>query len=118
MAEHDHLTSPNLGGLDKFASEPEKVYKEYLPNAAQIPSDLALARLIHRRPDVEAKAFAASAGDVVGPFEARLGNATYVVVVHVTEVRAAGHLTFEDVSDNIREILTNQKRERLVRRRS
>ena len=24
MAEHDHLTSPNLGGLDKFASEPEK----------------------------------------------------------------------------------------------
>ena len=29
MAEHDHLTSPNLGGLDKFASEPEKVDKPW-----------------------------------------------------------------------------------------
>jgi mannose-6-phosphate isomerase len=26
---HDHLTSPNLGGLDKFASEPEKVDKPW-----------------------------------------------------------------------------------------
>jgi mannose-6-phosphate isomerase len=29
VAEHDHLTSPNLGGLDKFASEPEKVDKPW-----------------------------------------------------------------------------------------
>ena len=29
MAGHDHLTSPNLGGLDKFASEPEKVDKPW-----------------------------------------------------------------------------------------
>ena len=29
MAEHDHLTSPNLGGLDKFASEPERVDKPW-----------------------------------------------------------------------------------------
>ena len=29
MGEHDHLTSPNLGGLDKFASEPERVDKPW-----------------------------------------------------------------------------------------
>ena len=29
MAGHDHLTSPNLGGLDKFASEPRKVDKPW-----------------------------------------------------------------------------------------
>ncbi len=29
MAQHDHLTSPNLGGLDRFAIEPEKVDKPW-----------------------------------------------------------------------------------------
>jgi mannose-6-phosphate isomerase len=29
VADHDHLTSPNLGGLDKFAIEPEKVEKPW-----------------------------------------------------------------------------------------
>ena len=29
MGEHDHLTSPNLGGLDKFATEPTKVEKPW-----------------------------------------------------------------------------------------
>ena len=27
MGGRDHLTSPNLGGLDRFAAEPEKVEK-------------------------------------------------------------------------------------------
>jgi mannose-6-phosphate isomerase-like protein (cupin superfamily) len=29
VAGHDHLTSPNLGGLDRFATEPEKVEKPW-----------------------------------------------------------------------------------------
>jgi mannose-6-phosphate isomerase len=29
VAGHDHLTSPNLGGLDRFAIEPEKVEKPW-----------------------------------------------------------------------------------------
>lgn len=29
MAGHDHLTSPNLGGLDKFTTEPRKVEKPW-----------------------------------------------------------------------------------------
>jgi mannose-6-phosphate isomerase len=29
VASHDHLTSPNLGGLDRFAAEPEKVEKPW-----------------------------------------------------------------------------------------
>jgi len=29
VAGHDHLTSPNLGGLDKFTIEPEKVDKPW-----------------------------------------------------------------------------------------
>ena len=29
MARHDHLTSPNLGGLDRFATEPQKVDKPW-----------------------------------------------------------------------------------------
>ena len=29
MGERDHLTSPNLGGLDRFAAEPERVEKPW-----------------------------------------------------------------------------------------
>jgi mannose-6-phosphate isomerase len=29
VARHDHLTSPNLGGLDRFAAEPEQVEKPW-----------------------------------------------------------------------------------------
>ena len=29
MGEHDHLTSPNLGGLDRFSTEPQKVDKPW-----------------------------------------------------------------------------------------
>jgi mannose-6-phosphate isomerase-like protein (cupin superfamily) len=29
VGQHDHLTSPNLGGLDRFATEPEKVDKPW-----------------------------------------------------------------------------------------
>jgi mannose-6-phosphate isomerase len=29
LADHDHLTSPNLGGLDRFATDPEKVDKPW-----------------------------------------------------------------------------------------
>jgi mannose-6-phosphate isomerase len=29
VARHNHLTSPNLGGLDRFATEPEKVDKPW-----------------------------------------------------------------------------------------
>jgi mannose-6-phosphate isomerase len=29
VGERDHLTSPNLGGLDRFAAEPEKVEKPW-----------------------------------------------------------------------------------------
>jgi len=29
VAGHDHVTSPNLGGLDRFASEPERVDKPW-----------------------------------------------------------------------------------------
>jgi mannose-6-phosphate isomerase len=29
VADHDHLTSPNLGGLDEFATEPERVEKPW-----------------------------------------------------------------------------------------
>jgi mannose-6-phosphate isomerase len=29
VAKHDHLISPNLGGLDRFAAEPEKVEKPW-----------------------------------------------------------------------------------------
>jgi mannose-6-phosphate isomerase len=29
VGEHDHLTSPNLGGLDRFSTEPEKVDKPW-----------------------------------------------------------------------------------------
>ena len=29
MPDHDHLTSPNLGGVDRFASEPQKIEKPW-----------------------------------------------------------------------------------------
>jgi peptidyl-prolyl cis-trans isomerase SurA len=55
-------------------------------------------------------------GDVIGPFEARFRNRTYVAVLYVAQVREAGEFTFEDVRDRVREILTEQKRtDRLLR---
>jgi peptidyl-prolyl cis-trans isomerase SurA len=58
----------------------------------------------------------AGQGEVVGPFEANMLRRTYVVVLYVAQVREAGEFTFEDVRDQVREILTQQKRtDRLYR---
>ena len=46
MAEHDHLTSPNLGGLDKFASEPEKVDKPWGHEVIWAVSDSYAGKLL------------------------------------------------------------------------
>lgn len=53
-------------------------------------------------------------GEVVGPFDVSTGGVDYVVVMHVTEVRAAGEFTFEDLRDRIRTMLTQQKREERI----
>jgi mannose-6-phosphate isomerase len=46
VAEHDHLTSPNLGGLDKFASEPEKVDKPWGHEVIWAVSDSYAGKLL------------------------------------------------------------------------
>jgi peptidyl-prolyl cis-trans isomerase SurA len=51
-----------------------------------------------------------SEGQVVGPFQTTLGNQPYFSVVKVTEVRDAGAYTFEEVRDQIRTNLQQQKR--------
>lgn len=49
-------------------------------------------------------------GQVVGPFQTTLRNQPYFSVVKVAEVRDAGSFTFEDVRDQIRSNLQQQKR--------
>lgn len=55
-------------------------------------------------------------GEVVPPFQVNLGG-PYIAVVKVPEIREAGEFTFEDVEDQIREGLAQQKNvERIWRR--
>lgn len=49
-------------------------------------------------------------GQVVGPFQSRLLDRPIIVVIRIDEVRPPGRLTFEDVRDEIRRQLQNQKR--------
>jgi hypothetical protein len=55
--------------------------------------------------------------DVVGPLEFSWQGQTVLVVAQVTEAREAGEFGFEELSDEIRQILSEQKfQERLVER--
>ena len=51
-----------------------------------------------------------SQGQVVGPFQTTLQGRPFFAVVKVAEVREAGEVTFEDVRDQIRSSLQQQKR--------
>jgi peptidyl-prolyl cis-trans isomerase SurA len=51
----------------------------------------------------------ASEGDVLEPFEVSIPPESLVAVVRVAEIRAAGEFTFEDVQDQIRSRLQEQK---------
>jgi peptidyl-prolyl cis-trans isomerase SurA len=52
----------------------------------------------------------ASEGDLLGPFQTRAGNQEYFAVIRVEEVRSAGEFTFEDLREEIRNGLSNQKK--------
>lgn len=52
----------------------------------------------------------ASEGDVLDPFEVAFPGESLIAVVKVAEIRAAGEFTFEDVEDQIRVRLQEQKR--------
>jgi peptidyl-prolyl cis-trans isomerase SurA len=59
----------------------------------------------------------ASQGDLLGPFQTRAGNQEYFAVVRVEEVRGAGEFTFEDLRDEIRNLLSRQKKaDRILQR--
>ncbi len=51
-----------------------------------------------------------SEGQVIGPFQTSLQGRPYFAVVKVAAVREAGELTFEDVRDQVRSSLQQQKR--------
>lgn len=56
-------------------------------------------------------------GEIIGPFRSQIGNSTYFVVLKVVEIRQAGEFTFEDVRDQIRQTLLQQKQvERVFQR--
>jgi peptidyl-prolyl cis-trans isomerase SurA len=57
----------------------------------------------------------ASEGDVLGPVDFPLSEATRVyAVVHVKDIRSAGVYTFEDVRDQIRNLLREEKLEERI----
>jgi parvulin-like peptidyl-prolyl isomerase len=59
----------------------------------------------------------ASEGDVVGPLEFSWQGQTVMVVAEVTSMREAGAYTFEELRDQVREILTQERfQDRLVER--
>jgi peptidyl-prolyl cis-trans isomerase SurA len=59
----------------------------------------------------------AGEGDVIGPFQTRFGNAEHFAVVHIVEIRQAGEFSFEDLRDQIRTALSEQKKiDRILQR--
>ena len=46
MADHDHLTSPNIGGVDRFASEPQRVEKPWGHELIFVVTDRYAGKLI------------------------------------------------------------------------
>jgi mannose-6-phosphate isomerase len=46
VADHDHLTSPNIGGVDRFASEPQKVEKPWGHELIFVVTDRYAGKLI------------------------------------------------------------------------
>jgi mannose-6-phosphate isomerase-like protein (cupin superfamily) len=46
VADHDHLTSPNLGGLEQFAAEPETVEKPWGHELVWANNDLYAGKIL------------------------------------------------------------------------
>ena len=97
--------------LSSFADQGEPTG---LPNPATLSRD-QLGQL----PQTFAEALSSAAeGDVLAPLEmqARPGESTFAVL-HVTEVREAGEMTYEDVREQIRTILQDREfQQRLLER--
>lgn len=77
------------------------------------PADFTIPRneLSTQLPPGYAQALSLSSeGQVVGPFQTTLAGQTYFSVVDVVDVREAGEFTFEDVRDQIRQQIQQQKR--------
>jgi mannose-6-phosphate isomerase-like protein (cupin superfamily) len=47
VPDHDHLTSPNLEGIDRFASEPKKVDKPWGYELIWALTDRYAGKLLH-----------------------------------------------------------------------
>jgi peptidyl-prolyl cis-trans isomerase SurA len=65
-------------------------------------------------PQLAQRLAGAGEGDVIGPYDVNFDGRDYVVVQHVTRVRAAGEFTFQDVRDRIRTLLLQQKRQERI----
>lgn len=82
---------------------------------ATFPREMTIARGDETQlPPVFIQSLAgASTGDIVGPFQTDQLEPphTHFVVLQVTEVRAAGEFTFEDVREVIRQRMIQEKRE-------
>jgi len=47
MADHNHISSPNLGGVDRFAAEPKKVDKPWGHELIFVVTDRYAGKLLH-----------------------------------------------------------------------
>jgi len=84
-----------------------------IPNEIELPID----QLNTLPPPYALPLSNSSAGDVVGPLEFNWQGQPVVVVAEVTSVREEGAFTFEELRDQVREILTQERfQERLVER--
>ena len=77
-----------------------------------LPSELEVARdQLEQLPAGYADALAeVQPGEVLAPFQITLGPQSMVAVVRVVDIREAGEFTFEDVRDQIRARLQQQRR--------
>ena len=89
----------------------EAIHGEYGEGDQPWTFVISRAELGNQLPPGYAQALGLSSqGQVVGPFQTNLGAQPYFAVVRVAEVRDAGAYTFEDVRDQIRSNLQQQKR--------
>lgn len=124
-ARHILLTPPvRTADLDRVRARGQELARQIREGASALdlhqeygdttqPSTFTIARdeLDSQLPPGYAQALSLSSeGQVVGPFQTTLAGQTYFSVVDVTDVREAGEFTFEDVRDQIRQQIQQQKR--------
>lgn len=98
------------GAVDEGASLKELAEEHDFPGAPPDSIEIQMDRLQESLPPGYAEPLrGAEVGDVVGPLEFQLQGETFFAVMKVLEMREAGEFSYEELRDQIRDRLRQQK---------